>query len=452
MTDGSTATASLAERARPLAFRMRELLGEAGLGSSLARGAAGSLGLHIVSSVLGLLTAIVLAHLLGASEYGIYSLAMIYANLLGLVACLGFPQLIVRYVAQWAPRAEWGAISRLVRTALVTTVVAAAVLAGAGVLAAPHVVGSSETGAIMAFAAAMTLVLLIGVQRIGETALLGFERPLDSLLPERLLRPAAFLVLVVLLALLAEKSIGASGAVGAHIAAYLVSLAGVLYLIRWRTPSGWWRVPAAFEPLYLKEAAPLLAAGLMTILSTRFDVMMLGWLAESEVVGQYRFASQLASLALIIAVVGQANISPAISRHHSEQRLADLRPLLRRLAFCAGLAALTLAGIFAVAFDALIPLVGASFAPAKGPLIVLMAGYALTAALFYALPLLTMTGHASDVAFANGLAILCNAALAVLLVPAYGADGAALATFISLAVLNGLQVWNVRRRLGLAIP
>lgn len=415
------------------------------LGRLWARGAVGSLGLQLASTGMALVTAVVLARLLGAADYGHYSLAMIYANLFGLVACLGFPQLIVRNVARLMARANWGGIASLVRTASLSTALTAAALALGSAFVISAVFDRGPTAGRLTYLLAMLLVVPIALQRLGEATLLSFDKAVESQLPERFIRPAAFLILIGVAALTQGSGLGAEGAVVAHLVAYLLSLAGVLYLVRIASPEAWWRAPSAIEPHCLKESLPLLATGLMTLMSTRLDVMMLGWLSDADAVGHYRFAAQLAALPLMIATTVQAIVSPSISRYHAEKRLPELKPLLKKLAIGAGLAALGLSAAVMVLFAVLLPVIGPSFAAAWGPLVILLVAYGGTALLASGLPLLLMTGHVGNVAWANAWAIACNAGLNLLLIPKFGASGTALATLASFGVLYALHHRNVRR-------
>lgn len=427
--------------------------GRPGLGHDLAgllaRGTAVSFGLNVASTAIALVTAVLLARLLGAAGYGTYAIAMVYANLLGLVACLGFPQLVVRHVARFASEGRWSGVSSLMRTAALATLLTGVVVAGAAALLAPRLIGSGNGMAWVTFAFGMLLVVPIGLQRLGEMSLLGFDRPIESLLPERLIRPLALLGLVALLAVAMGTSLRPEHAVLAHLAAYTLSLAGVIWIVRQRSPAPWWTEHARCDASYLKESLPLLIAGLMTLLSTRLDMIMLGWLADAEAAGQYRFAAQLAILPMMIGTTAQAVVSPSISRLHHEKRLGDLQPLLVRLAGFSAATAIVLSLAILAMFDTLLPAIGSSFAGAEKPLAVLLLAYGLMAAMFFVLPLLTMTGHAGDVAVSNGVAILCNFALNIVLIPRFGAPGAAVATVISVALLCGLHLRTVRRRLGL---
>ncbi len=418
--------------------------------ASFVRRVGGSFGLQVVSAVLQLITAVLLARLLGPADYGVYALAMVYANLFGLAACLGFPQLLVREVARLVPRSDWAGVRRLVGTAQVSALAGALFLAAVGALLVPHLVSGEGAGGRTALLFAMLLVIPIALQRIGETTLFGFEQPIAANMPERLVRPLVMVLLVAGLLFASSAASSAATALAAQGAAYLVSLVSVVWLVRRRTPNRWWTGRRVLDPQLLRQSLPLLSVALLTLVSTRLDIMMLGWIGDVADAGQYRLASQLAVLPLMVAITAQSIVSPVVSRQYAAGESHRLRPQLRRLALGSALVALLLSLIVFAAFKPLLAIIGSSFAPAGGPLIVLLVAYTVSAATFHALPLLTMTGHVRDVAVANVVAIAVNAGLNVVLIPAYGATGTALATLVSLVVLNGLHLWNAHNRL--AVP
>ena len=418
--------------------------------ASLVRHAGGSFGLQVVSAVLQLMTAVLLARLLGPADYGVYGLAMVYANLFGLAACLGFPQLLVREIARLVPQSDWGSVRRLVGTAQVSALLGAVFLAAVGALLVPYLVSGEGADGRMALLVAMLLVIPIALQRIGETTLFGFEQPVAANMPERLVRPVVMVVLIAGLLIASSDAASATAALSAQGAAYLVSLVSVVWLVRRRTPDRWWVGRRVIDPLLLRQSLPLLTVAMLTLVSTRLDMMMLGWIGDVSDAGQYRFAAQLAVLPLMVALTAQAIVSPVISRHYAAGELHKFQPQLMWMAFGGALGALLLSLIVFAAFKPLLGIVGSSFAPAGGPLIVLLIAYTVSAATFFALPLLTMTGHVRDVAVANVIALSVNVGLNIVLIPAYGAMGTAFATLVSLVVLNGLHLWNAYRRLAVS--
>ena len=83
----------------------------------LARDTAGVMAIQALSMGLGFAVSVVLARLLGVREFGLYSLAMSVLGLLVVPATFGFPQLLVREIAAYRVKGEWGLIRGLLRFA-----------------------------------------------------------------------------------------------------------------------------------------------------------------------------------------------------------------------------------------------------------------------------------------------------------------------------------------------
>ena len=73
---------------------------------SLARAATGSLGLNVFNTAATLVTAILLARLMGLADFGIYALVTGTLTLLSIPAILGIDRLVVRDIAVFHSR-DW---------------------------------------------------------------------------------------------------------------------------------------------------------------------------------------------------------------------------------------------------------------------------------------------------------------------------------------------------------
>jgi O-antigen/teichoic acid export membrane protein len=422
------------------------------LASRLARSAAGAFALNIASNALALLTALVLARALGPADYGVYALALVWANILGFVAGLGFPQLIVREIARVPGAGETATAtdtatrtSDLLATSWRLSLAAALALGAAAALLGPWLLPGAGTTAHLAFAAGMLMIAPIAIQRLQEAVVLGAHRPVTSLLPERVVRPITMFAAIGVLALAGTLAGHVHAAVLAQVMASLLTLATAVWLARCARPAALATLRGRFDPAHLRQALPYLVVGLTTLLATRLDVVMLGLLSDTTEVGQYRLAAQIAAVALLVATGSQAILQPEISRNAGAGTLPALRPQIVRYAIAAGSVTALGAVAMVIGFHLIEPLVGPGFVAAQSPLIVLLLAYAIVALLFPALPLLTMTGNARHVGWANIAALALNAALNLALIPRLGGLGAALATLASLTVLYALHVWNVWR-------
>lgn len=416
---------------------------------SFSRDASGAFALHIFSAAVGLITTVLLARLIGAAHYGVYAVAIVYANVFAFLACFGFPQLIIRTEARQRSQSSDATGRSVQATALATAIGVGLTLTLAGCYFASVLVPYSSPAATGAFWLAMLLVVPMAVQRLREATLLGRHHTLESLLPERLIRPISMLVLVLVLAFLFGTDLTSRGAVFAQGAACIVALASVFIL----ASRNGLNVPSLDRSLIdqtqLRAALPFLLVGLTTLLAGRVDIMMLGVLADAKTVGQYRLAAQIAAIIMMLTTVSQSVLSPRISKRSHDQDLVGLVSHLPKLCVALFASAAVLSVVIYSGFHLVLPWLGADFNNAAPILLILLIAFTIIAALSPALPLLTMSGHAKYAAIANVAAIVLNISLNIILVPVFEGQGAALATAISLVSLYGLYtVLAMHRVLG----
>ena len=409
--------------------------------ASFGRDAAVSFSLNIFSAAISLITALMLARFIGAANYGVYAVALVYANVFAFVACLGFPQLIVRTEARRNTDDLEAPSQAAYETATFAASIAGVSLAIVGYALSGWIMPATPPESQWAFAIAMVMVVPMAYQRLREATLLGRHKAIFSMLPERVIRPTAMLVALLTLAYFVDKGLGANHAVAAQGFAYLLSIAGALYLIAITAPSSTRSSGNLFKPELLRDALPFLLVGLTTLLAGRVDIMMLAALTEAETVGQYRLAAQMAAIVMMITTVSQAVLSPKVSKLSHENKLQDLISALPRLGACLCLAAALLSLSVYFAFQLALPWIGSDFSEASPVLAILLTAFTCVAFFCPALPLLIMGGHAKYAAYANGIAIILNVTLNLILIPAFEGTGAAIATGISLVTLYGLYTY-----------
>jgi O-antigen/teichoic acid export membrane protein len=181
----------------------------------------------------------------------------------------------------------------------------------------------------------------------------------------------------------------------------------------------------------------MLLVGSMYLVHNQTDTLMLGWLRDVDEVGLYAAANRGAGVLGFIMMAAAATFAPLFAA----QRVTHDREALQRMVTqaCRWTVGLTLpAGIVLVlASQPFLALFGAGFTTAEAALQILAAGHMLAAFFGPVAMLLIMTGHER----ATGVTIAATAALNIvlnmLLIPAHGIAGAALATSLS------ALAWNV---------
>jgi len=198
----------------------------------------------------------------------------------------------------------------------------------------------------------------------------------------------------------------------------------------------------------LAYSLPLMGVGFLYYFFTRMDILMLGHLRNTGEVGVYGLSARLAMLIPLPLEAINVIFEPTVAEHdgcHSDN-LAALYKRYTPWVLGAGLAGCL---ILLLGTPMILELFGKEFSGGWLILGVLAIGQIINLAVGSAGVLVSMTGH-SRVVLYNCLAMVAlNFILNLLLIPPYGAFGAALATTIALTGINLLRLLEVNHLLGI---
>ena len=421
-----------------------------------ARASAGVVVVKLVSAGSTYLSLVLLAGLLAVEGYGRYALALSVVNLLLVPIAGGVDTLVLRELAVPSERGRPGRRVEVLRWAHRTAGVATAVVVAITVAVA--LVAGADRGRRDALLVGLVLLPLLSELRILGAALQGLGRPVASQIPDVLVRPVLFLVLLVVVSATAESA-GTAAALALHAAAAGAGvLVGLVMLRRALTsergrqvddPARDTTVPAEAVPrsTWRRSAAALSAVGILYAALEWSDVLVLEWLRGPTEVGTYFAAKRLTSLTVLPELALNTVLAHALARRHAEDPAA-----LQRMFTLAtrGLVAVTAAVAIPLVLLAapLVGLLGDDFAAAVDPLVVLTLGQLANMAFGPTAVLLLVTGHEGGTARRLAIAVAVNVALNLALIPQLGASGAALATVGSMLLWNVLLVLLTQRQVG----
>ncbi len=424
--------------------RLTSLFGPRG---GAKQGAVWSLLMRVASAGMAFATSVLLARLLGLSGYGVYALVFAWINLLAIPTALGMDKFMVREVAVYRARGQWDKLGGFLRWGNLAVLLASLTVA---VLAAGVAFFALEPGGglRLAFWLALVSLPLTTLTSLRQAAMRGFGHIVGGQWPELLLRPLLIVALSVL-AWLALPDFDATWAVGAALTATLIAFivgAGLLTrVLRREAPP----TPPSFEARrWLQSALPFMLISGMYVLNARTDVVMLGALSGTDAVGLYTPATRGAELISFVLLAVNTALAPTLARLYAEGKRAQLEASVAKSTRLITLASLPLALGFILLGGPFLLLFGPEFVGAQGALVILSVGQLINAATGTVGMLLNMTGHERDTALAVGAAALLNILLNALLIPAYGIEGAAVATALSTLTWNLLLAGFVYRRLG----
>ena len=142
---------------------------------------------------LAFATGVVLTRSLGAYGYGVYSIALTSATLIGLVTEFGLPVLAMREAGTARANGEWGTLRGLLRWADRTILALSLVLIAAiyGWILLSGRADDSDYLATMLWA--VVLLPLVGLAKMRSTVLLALDRVAAGQFAVMILRPLVFL-------------------------------------------------------------------------------------------------------------------------------------------------------------------------------------------------------------------------------------------------------------------
>ncbi|MGI4798550.1 MAG: oligosaccharide flippase family protein [Janthinobacterium lividum] len=393
---------------------------------------------QFLSSVAGrgcyLLLQVFLARSLAPHAFGLYAIGWTVVGLVSTLTPIGMPQAVLRYNI---------AGQRALFTSPIAITAAVGMIGCAVVMASAEVLARKVFGDLAAAPAIMTLapsIPLIGIFWLLASALRASGANLSSALLGTLL----FVLYLATTAL--AFAIGMSRTPSTVGLTYTISIALSLLPAMWLL----YRLPATVE---MPGMRGLLRFGVVTmfissanLLNLWADRIIIGIMADTEAVGIYQVASQLAVVAIVlraaVVTVFEARVPkpllgaapPDITREF----VAASRILLHLSA--PGLTCLCLTAGFWVGL-----LFGPAYQAAALPLVILVLGQLALTFTGPAVNALHMTGDENMAMWlTTGICVL-NVAGNLFLIPLLGLSGSAFASGLAILTVGIVSLWQLRR-------
>lgn len=373
--------------------------------------------IRVAAAALAFVTQIVLARLIGEEAYGEVAAAVTVLGVATAVAIVGLDTGAQRFVPHYRAAGDPARLRGFLQLARIVPVGVGAVLGAGGVA----VFWSRDPVLATAFATLPIVALLLTREAVAKSC----DWPVVALAPTYLLRPVLLLALA-LGAGAAGIALDATGVMLAMLAAAALALAVQTLLLAPRlarvVPPG----PRTMETRYwLGVATPILIGDIGALVAVSADVIALAAFRPSEEAGIY-FAA-VKSLALV-QFVGYA-VTNAVAHRVSALHVAGDRAALRAYVLRACVATFVPSLAFAllvVGFgEAVLGLFGEAFVSAWPAMVVVAAGAVVLAAVGPAERVLNVIGRERACARVYVASGVLATALALALVPAFGAMGAA---------------------------
>lgn len=201
----------------------------------------------------------------------------------------------------------------------------------------------------------------------------------------------------------------------------------------------------------LKSASVLFLVSGTSVIATNVDSIMLGWLTDATEVGVYSVALKLATFMVFFLHVTNSAISPKLATLFAKNRKNEMQVMVHRVTLGLMLVAVLFILIFILGGPYLLTFWGSiKFQEAYWVLIILCMGQFINISTGCAGMLLIMCGFEKLQGYISFNSVLINIILNYFFIKFYGAQGAAIATSVTIALENTIKVFLARKYVGIS--
>ena len=409
-----------------------------------------SFGLRVTYMGCTFLTSLILARWLGATEFGIYTYTVSWSYLLGVFSTVGLDNLLVREVAVYKNNADWGLLRGILRWANLVSLGFALLISVFSIAIAYSTGMAQDTPLFIAFCVAMGSLPFIALRNLRRGAMRGLQQITLGLIPEMLIAPVVILLSILFAFALFRHSISAVWCVVIYT---FVTAATLVISMSWLNKSLPYGV-SLLAPLYkskqwLYSALPFMLIESIYIINARVDILMLGSLQSIADAGIYVPVNRGAQLINFVLMAISSALAPKIASLYAAGKLIQLEATVVKTSKLAFLPTLLITTFLIAISSWYLSLFGTEFIAGRSALIILSVGQLIFTITGLGGLLLNMTGNEKYTAMTGGSSAILNTLLNYLFISRWGIVGAAVATSISLLLMNLCNIWLVRRRLNI---
>ena len=422
------------------------------IAKTIAKGGAFVLLGSLVGKGIRFITEVVLGRTLGLDGYGVYALGLSVLMILRHFSSLGFKTGVVRFGAGYFAAKEYSKFRGLLKFSL-WLVLGGGLAVGLGLFFS----GGYLANRIFADGRLRTIfyIVAIGLPAYGAmwvvTEAIRAQRKMGLYTGlEHVGQPLLFLILVgggVLFGLTSSFALTAF-----IISLGMVAFVGLILLLRsspFQKQVESSQKSFDYEPSrWLRYSVPLVIVGVSYMLLHETDRIMIGYFLGTESVGLYNAAARLAYLTAIFVNSFAGIFSPLAAGFHQKGELGKIRFLLVTTTRWTLILTLPLVGLLVIFPRFFLGWFGPEYKVATFTLMFLAFAYLTSAGTGNTGALLKMVDRQNvEVINTIGTALL-NIVLNILLIPIYGVMGAAIATGVSIMVIQLVKLIEVKIFLG----
>jgi len=389
-----------------------------------------------IGQAIGFAVLVLVARKVGPSNLGTYQFAVSALTYFSLVANLGITTLAVRDVTTNPDRAR-----AITGDVLVIRLTFAALSFASLLVLAPYITPSHRTAIVLDILGVALIIealtgewLLQAYQRLGTIAIAALLRQITV---------GVLTALVLTVGFVGVERYAVVTVVGTVIASTMTAVAAIRVV-------GSPHITFSASRLYsrCRRSTPFSWSFIMIQVYYTSDYLLLGFLKNSNAVGQYGAAYRLPSIVIGVISLWSTAAYPYLVRRGAAEPTILQDYVSRTTSVALLLAAALLAITFPLGHALMLEIFGAPFAPAAPAFVILMANAGVIIASVNLMNVLLAVGDERHYAIAVTGGAVANTALNFALIPSLGTTGSATATLCAEMIVFFYMLTRARRITG----
>jgi len=419
---------------------------------SLAQRTAGTAFLiRVASAGLLYLSQVLLARWMGSFEFGVYVYVWTWVLLIGTLADFGLAVAAQRFIPEYAEHKAYDLLRGFLVSSRWLAIAMATALAALAALGVAMVEPWLDRYLVVPLYLACATVPFYTLTSMLDGIARSYNWVNLALVPPYIGRPLVLITVMGVAHLAGLPANATTAMVAAVVATWLNAMVQLVLLDRsLRTKVA--RGPKAYAiATWFRTAIPIFMVGSFYLLLTYADILVLQQFRTPDEVALYYAAAKTLALVAFVNFSVAAAATHKFTEYHvagDRARLAAFLADAIRWTFWPSLAATILILALGRPF---LWLFGPQFTAGYGLMFILAVGLLSRAAVGPVERLLNMLGEQRACALVYAVAFAANLGLCVLLIPPFGALGAAIATASAVLVESILLFFVTKRRLGLHV-
>jgi O-antigen/teichoic acid export membrane protein len=380
-----------------------------------------------------------LARWLGVEGFGKLSYGLSIINILAILAGIGFPALVLRFIPEYTAKSDWGQLARFLKFIGYATVMGSLVITFLFAIIAYYSRGTGAKGEVLLFT--IPLLLPLAFVTLKQETLRAFKSIQLSQIPSVLIRP--------LLIILGSLYILAIGRIQPEFIFLIFALTNIIIWIildifvskvLFKNNI---QIPASVFPekkdssMWLGISMPLLGIFLVSYMQNQIDLIIVGMTQTAASTGLYSLAMKLALLVPFPLVVANTVFAPRFAAYFATQELRQLQALVYKITLVITSFSLAIMVTIFLFAPWILGLFGEGYLGAYLPMGILIIGQIVNVGAGPVGYLADLSGLQTMSFVARLVTLFLAVALYLIFIPQWGILGAAIVTSLT------TMLWNV---------